>query len=116
MVERDPEPELSAAFRALADPSRRRILGLLREAGELRVSDIATAFDMSLNGVSKHLKALERAGLLKRRVEGRTHYLSADWEALRRPFEWLDFHRQFWAGRLDALAAHFNDPSEETDR
>ena len=115
MVEHDPDPELSAAFRALADPSRRRIIGLLREAGELRVSDIAEAFDMSLNGVSKHLKTLEHAGLLNRRVEGRTHYLSVRWEALQRPYEWLHFYRQFWGGRLDALVDYVTQRAKDKD-
>jgi len=97
------EEQLSRIFRVLADPSRRRILELLRESDELRVSDIAEAFSMSLNGVSKHLKVLESAGLVTRRVVGREHYLSVDWSALQQPYEWLHFYHHFWSARLDAL-------------
>ena len=99
----DSEASLSAVFAALADPSRRRILALLRETPELRVSDIAAVFDMSLNGVSKHLKVLEAAGLVRRRIEGRTHWLSADWGGLQGPRDWLHFEHHFWNTRIDAL-------------
>lgn len=107
------EAALSAAFQALADPSRRRILSLLRESPELRVGDIAAVFDMSLNGVSKHLKVLEAAGLVQRRREGRTHWLSARWDGLRAPHAWLDHHHHFWEKRLSALAQLFPDSSED---
>jgi len=118
VVERGSQDDeaLSAAFRALSDPSRRRIIELLRESGELRVSDIADAFAMSLNGVSKHLKVLERAGLVRRRVEGRTHWLRVDWAALQQPYEWLHFYRHFWGGRLDALVDYVSKEKKESDR
>ncbi len=105
MVERQAtdEEQLSRIFRVLADPSRRKIIELLREAGELRVGDISAAFDMSLNGVSKHLKALEAAGLIERRVVGREHHIRVDWSALQQPYEWLHFYHHFWSARLDAL-------------
>ncbi len=99
----DDEQKLNAVFAALADPSRRRILGLLREADELSVNDIAKVFEMSLNGVSKHIKVLERAGLLKRRVEGRVHFLRPNWESLQDGYRWLHFHHALWGARLDAL-------------
>ena len=97
------EELLSETFQALADPSRRQIVALLREAEELKVTDIADAFSMSLNGVSKHLKVLERAGIVERRIDGREHWLRVRWEALQAPYEWLHFYRHFWGGRLDAL-------------
>ncbi|MFT5585443.1 MAG: DNA-binding transcriptional ArsR family regulator [Cognaticolwellia sp.] len=100
------EAALSATFHALADPSRRRILALLRESEALRVSDIAAVFEMSLNGVSKHLKILEAAGLVTRRIQGRVHWLSARWEGLQPPYEWLHFHHHFWSSRIDALVDH----------
>jgi DNA-binding transcriptional ArsR family regulator len=105
MVDQKParEEQLNRIFHVLSDPTRRRILGLLREATELRVGDIAEAFSMSLNGVSKHLKVLEAAGLVERRVVGREHYLSIDWSALQLPYEWLHFYHHFWSARLDAL-------------
>lgn len=106
----DRDEALSAAFAALADPSRRQVLGLLRESAELRVSDIAAVFDMSLNGVSKHLKVLEKAGLVLRRRHGRTHWIRANWEGLAAPQGWLDAHQHFWTRRLDAVAQQFESP------
>jgi DNA-binding transcriptional ArsR family regulator len=97
------EEALSRVFHCLADPSRRRILALLRESSELRVGDIAKAFDMSLNGVSKHLKVLEAAGLVQRRVEGRVHFLRVNWTALQPAYEFLHFYHHFWSERLDGL-------------
>ena len=108
MVERErahaaaSEP-LNRTFGALSDPSRRQIIGLLREAGELKVTDLAQVFSMSLNGVSKHIKVLEQAGLIVRRIEGREHWLRANWAGLQGAYEWLHFYRNFWDGRLDAL-------------
>lgn len=115
---RSREERLSTVFQALSDPSRRRIIELLREAGELKVGDIAAAFSMSLNGVSKHLKTLERAGLIQRRVEGREHWLRVDWQALQEPYEWLHFYRHFWGERLDALVDYVTrqKPKKENDR
>ena len=95
---------LDRVFAALADSSRRRILALLRETEALKVGDIAAAFSISLNAVSKHLKVLEGAGLVQRRVEGRTHWISADWTGLRPGLTWFEFHEHFWSGRLDQLA------------
>ncbi len=94
---------LDRAFHSLSDPSRRRIIALLREADELKVGDIAAAFDMSLNGVSKHLKVLENAQLVLRRVEGREHWIRVNWNSLQPAYEWLHFHHHFWSERLDAL-------------
>jgi DNA-binding transcriptional ArsR family regulator len=101
----EPDP-LDRIFHALSDPSRRQIVEILREAGELRVGDIAETFAMSLNAVSKHLKVLESAGLVRRRVEGREHFICVVWSTLELPHAWLDFHRHFWTRRLDALADH----------
>jgi DNA-binding transcriptional ArsR family regulator len=90
-------------FAALGNEARCRIVELLREAGELRVGDIAAAFEMSLNGVSKHLKILEGAGLLVRRREGTTHFISIRWHGLTAAEHWLDAQRHAWSRRLDAL-------------
>ena len=100
------QTRLNRVFHSLADPSRRKIIALLREADELKVGDIAQAFSMSLNGVSKHLKALEAAGLISRRIEGRQHWIRVDWEALQPAHTWLDFHRHYWSTRLDRLATY----------
>ena len=100
------EAQLSGVLAALADPSRRRIIDLLREAGELKVGDIAEAFDMSLNGVSKHLKVLEAAGLVTRRVEGRQHFLQVRWEGLQPAYEWLHTYHALSSTRIDQLVVY----------
>ena len=97
---------MNRVFHSLADPSRRKIIALLRETEELKVGDIAQAFSMSLNGVSKHLKALEASGLVTRRVQGREHWIRVEWEALKPAHSWLDFHRHYWSTRLDRLATY----------
>jgi DNA-binding transcriptional ArsR family regulator len=98
------EEQLSRVFHALADPARRRIIALLRESGELPVGVVGKAFAMTLNGVSKHVKVLEAAGLVRRRIEGRVHWISVDWTALQIAYEFLHAHHHFWSTRLDALA------------
>ena len=108
------EEQLNRVFRSLSDPSRRAIIALLREASELKVGDIAAAFDMSLNGVSKHLKVLESAGLVVRRVEGRTHWIRVQWQALQAPYEFLHFYHHFWSERLDALIDYVRDTDTKT--
>ena len=97
------EERLSRVFHSLADPARRKILALLRESGELPVGVIGDAFAMTQNGVSKHVKVLEDAGLVRRRVEGRVHWISVDWSALQAAYEFLHAHHHFWSTRLDAL-------------
>lgn len=109
------EEQLSRVFHCLADPARRKIIGLLRESGELPVGGIGEAFEMTLNGVSKHIKVMERAGLVRRRVEGRVHWISIDWSALQSAYEFLHAHHHFWSRRLDALVdyARSQHPSRE---
>jgi DNA-binding transcriptional ArsR family regulator len=97
------EERLDRVFHSLADPARRKILALLRESGELPVGVIGDAFAMTQNGVSKHVKVLEDAGLVRRRVEGRVHWISVDWSALQAAYEFLHAHHHFWSTRLDAL-------------
>lgn len=97
------ERRLDLVFHALGDPSRRKIIALLREAGELKVSNVAEAFSMSLNGVSKHLKVLEKAELITRRIDGREHWIRVSWSALQPAYEYLHFYQHYWAERLDAL-------------
>jgi DNA-binding transcriptional ArsR family regulator len=93
-------------FHALSDPSRRKMVDLLREAGTLRVTDLAKAFDMSLNGVSKHVKVLEEAGVVKRKIEWREHFLEINWSALQGPYDWLHARHHYWSKRVDALIGY----------
>jgi DNA-binding transcriptional ArsR family regulator len=92
------------ALTALADETRREILHRLSK-GEARVTDVAAGFDISLNSVSKHIRMLERAGLVKRRVAGRDHFLSFDPQPLNEVAGWIERHRNLWTRRLDALEA-----------
>jgi DNA-binding transcriptional ArsR family regulator len=87
---------------ALADPTRRAILERL-SGGELRVTDVAEPFAISLNSVSKHIRLLERAGLVRRRVRGREHLLSLDGRPLDAAAAWIEARRSLWAQRLQAL-------------
>lgn len=113
---RKAEEQLSQSFQALADPSRRRIIELLRETQELKVGDIAEAFSMSLNGVSKHLKILEQAGLVTRRISGRQHWIRVSWSQLQAPYQWLHFYQHFWSTRLDALVDYVQKPSKKQNQ
>jgi DNA-binding transcriptional ArsR family regulator len=83
---------LNTTFAALADPARRAILHDLRR-GERRVTDLARPFPVSLNNVSKHIKVLERAGLVERRVLGRDHYISPTPSRLSEASAWIDAFR-----------------------
>jgi len=87
---------------ALADPTRRAILQRLSE-GEARVTELAQPFDMSLNAVSKHIRILERADLVRRRTAGREHLLSFNRKQLDEVAAWIESQRAFWNARLDAL-------------
>jgi len=89
---------------ALADDTRRSILGRLA-AGEARVTEVAAPFDISLNSVSKHIRILERAGLVRRRVEGRDHFLALEPKPFDDLTEWMQKTREFWSSRLDRLEA-----------
>jgi DNA-binding transcriptional ArsR family regulator len=95
--------QLDAVYAALADGSRRAIVWRLATEGELKVTDLARPFDMSLNAVSKHIKVLEAAGLLRRRVAGRDHWLSLAPEPLANAYSWIGLYQRFWERRIDAL-------------
>ena len=89
---------------ALADDTRRSILKRLA-AGDARVTEVAAPFAISLNSVSKHIRILERAGLVRRRIAGRDHFLSLDPAPLDDAAAWLQRERAAWATRLDRLEA-----------
>jgi DNA-binding transcriptional ArsR family regulator len=99
-----PASELDETLMALADPTRRAILSRLVQ-GEARVTELAQPFALSLNAVSKHIKTLERAGLVRRRKVGRDHYLSMNATPLDRAAAWIEAQRAAWNARLDALEA-----------
>ena len=95
-------PQLDAVFHALGDATRRQMLRRLA-GGEQTVGQLAEPFAISLAAASKHIKALESAGLIQREVRGRTHLCRLEPGPLASANQWLSFYEHFWAGRLDVL-------------
>lgn len=95
---------LNLTFSALSDPTRRSILTYLAEVGETSVTSIAEQFDWSLPNISKHLRVLEKAGLVNRRKEGRIYWFSLVSTPLKEATDWLTFYETFWDDSLDALS------------
>jgi len=102
MVEFEP-PQLDAVFHALGDPTRRRMLRALADGGVRTVGQLAEPFAISLAAASKHIKALESAGLIRREVRGRTHLCRLEPGPLATANQWLRFYERFWTDRLDVL-------------
>ena len=94
---------LNRTFAALADPTRRHILAHLAQ-GDTRVTHLARPHNMSLPAVSKHLRVLEKAGLLRRRRYGRVHEMQLEAKPLKQAAQWVEEYRKFWEGSLDRLA------------
>jgi DNA-binding transcriptional ArsR family regulator len=94
---------LDRAFGALADPTRRALLIALRD-GDARITDLARPLPMTFAGVSRHIGVLEAAGLVRREVRGREHWVSVQSEALRDAEAWLTAQTTFWTRRADRLA------------
>ena len=95
---------LDRTYAALADPTRRELLVALR-AGDARITDLAAPLPMTFAGVSRHIGVLEAAGLIRREVRGREHWLSLQPDGLRHAERWISEQSAFWAKRADALAA-----------
>jgi DNA-binding transcriptional ArsR family regulator len=103
-----PPDHLSATFAALADPTRRAILARLI-SGEKPVTELAAPFAMSLPAVSKHLKVLERAGLIARGREAQWRPCRLEARPLKDAFNWLQHYRRFWEQSLDRLDAYLRE-------
>ncbi len=99
--------KLSVTFSAISDSTRRSILAQLSQ-GEKTVNSVAQSFDMSLPAVSKHIRVLEKAGLVNRRREGVTHHLSLNAEPLKNASEWFEYYKQFWSRQFDQLEVFLN--------
>jgi DNA-binding transcriptional ArsR family regulator len=108
-----PSDPLSATFAALADPTRRAILARLA-SGETSVSELARPFAMSLPAVSKHLKVLERAGLIARGRAAQWRPCRIEPGALEGVDHWLAEYRRLWDARLDRLADYLAETSDKT--
>jgi DNA-binding transcriptional ArsR family regulator len=104
---------LNRTFAALADPTRRRILAHLAR-GDRCVTHLARPHAMSLPAVSKHLRVLEKAGLLRRRRYGRVHEMQLDAKPLREAARWVEEYRKFWEGSLDRLATYLEKTAKRT--
>jgi DNA-binding transcriptional ArsR family regulator len=111
-----PVDHLSATFAALADPTRRAILARLA-SGECSVTELAQPFNMSLPAVSKHLRVLERAGLVARRREAQLRPCRIEAEPLKEVAEWAERYREIWEQRLDRLDTYLKEltSQEKTD-
>lgn len=106
--------DLNLVFRTLSDPTRRHILEHLSEAARpLSVLELAEPHDMSLPAISKHLKYLERADLIQRTIEGRTHRFEIVQDPLRHAEAWLVYYLQYWNRQLDQLERHLNDKHKQ---
>lgn len=103
MVEYDKEEKLSALLKAVSDSTRRALLTQLCQQGPTRVTDLANFYDMSLNAISKHIKVLEKVGLIVRKPMGRTHWIEADLKQVAIIDEWFDGLKSIWELRLDKL-------------
>jgi DNA-binding transcriptional ArsR family regulator len=102
------EERLDAAFAALADPTRRAIVSRLAR-GDATVGELAAPFAMSLPAVSKHLKVLERSGLISRGRDAQFRPCHLEVEALDQTLDWITVHRRIWDERFDKLDAHLRD-------
>ena len=105
-------PALDPVFSALSHHSRREIIAHL-SVKPARVTDIAVPFDLSLNAVSKHVKVLERAGLVRRSRRGRDHFIELDGRPLREAANWLHLYKRFWNQHLDRLESFFQKPGDK---
>jgi DNA-binding transcriptional ArsR family regulator len=109
------EEKLDLVFKALGDSTRRKILAMLAK-DEIRVTDIAEPFNMSLNAVSKHLMVLEKAGLLVRTKDGRIHRCKMDPKPLEPALEAIQYYKSFWEGQLDGLENYLEQRLKEREK
>jgi len=105
---------LTATFAALADPTRRAILSRLA-AGEASVTELAAPFEMSLPAISKHLKVLERAGLISRSREAQWRPCRLEARRMKEAVDWLEQYRQFWEGSFDRLDSYLREMQQNEE-
>jgi DNA-binding transcriptional ArsR family regulator len=103
-----PTDQLSATFAALSDPTRRAILARLAR-GDATVAELARPFDVSLPAISRHLKVLERAGLITRNRDAQARPSSLRAEGLDQATEWIERNREIWESRIDRLDRHLRE-------
>ena len=103
MVEQYDETKLTNILKAVSDVTRRALLTQLVQQGPTRVTDLASYYDMSLNAISKHIKVLEKAGLVTRRTIGRVHWIEAHLDVVKEVENWFSNLKSIWEMRLDTL-------------
>jgi DNA-binding transcriptional ArsR family regulator len=115
MVEHTNENNLSKLLKAVSDTTRRSLLTQLCQQGPSRVTDLANYYDMSLNAVSKHIKILEKVGLVIRKTIGRTHWIEANLEQITVIDEWFKELNSIWGLRLEKLNEILNTGGSKND-
>lgn len=108
--------QLTDVLTAISHPTRRAIIGQLAARGPTRFLDVAKPFDTALNAVTKHLKLLERAGLIERKREGREVLISFRAEPLRQVAGWVHEYEPFWNTQLDQFEQHFRSKKRKKER
>src|SRR5437879_1267334 len=107
--------QLTNVLTAISHPTRRAIIRQLAD-GPARFSDVAKSFDTALNAVTKHLKLLERAGLIERRKQGREVFISFRGDPLRQVAGWVHEYERFWNARLDRFEQHFREKKNQQEK
>jgi DNA-binding transcriptional ArsR family regulator len=108
--------QLTNVLTAISHPTRRTIIGRLAANGPTRFLDVARPFDTALNAVTKHLKLLERAGLIERKKQGREVLISLRAEPLREVAGWVHEYEHFWNTQLDQFEQHFRNRKVTTEK
>lgn len=106
---------LDRTFAALAHPTRRAILTRLAKGEVATVSELAAPFDVSLMAISKHLRVMEDAGLIRRQKDGRVQRCSFDPAAITQANAWIELHRRYWTQQLDAVARYLEGGADHQD-
>ncbi len=106
---------LDHTFRALGDSTRRGMLGLLAERGECTAGELGKPFDISQPSASKHIRVLETAGLVSRRMTGRVHRFRLETGPMNEAEAWIVRHREFWKASLDALEGYLKGLSDKEE-
>ncbi len=115
MVEYESDESLTELLKAVSDATRRSLLTQLCQQGASRVTDLANYYDMSLNAISKHIKVLEKAGLVTRKTIGRTHWIEANLKRIGTVENWFNELKSIWALRLEKLDKLMNNGDTTND-
>ena len=110
------QEDLDRTFHALGDGTRRRMLGLIARSGECSASELGKPFDAAQPTISKHIRVLEQAGLVSRRIDGRTHRFQLVVKPLKEAASWIATHQAFWENSLDALGEALDEITKDKQK